>query len=108
MIHALPSCAFAIRDTILVPYPDTVWSVARESASRPDWVWGLIGVGVGFALAELANLIRHVLRIRRLRIALRHECESLLAQVPDFIDNCEQMIASLRNHRILPGPAVRS
>ena len=46
----------------------------------------LAGVVVGFVLAEGARLLRYRWRLRELREALRAECRSLIAQIPQLID----------------------
>jgi hypothetical protein len=71
-------------------------------------LWGLVGVVLGFALSEAASILRHRLRIHRLRKELQAECQSLIAQIPQLIDILRQNIESLKQKRILPGPAVRA
>jgi hypothetical protein len=56
----------------------------------------LIGVIVGLALAEGSRLLRHRWHLRQLRLALRAECEALIAQIPQLSDlsqKCEPSAA---------------
>ena len=69
--------------------------------------WGMVGVVLGFLLSVAAEVTRRWLRIRRLKQALRAECESLIAQIPFLIDTLQKRIDLLENEIYLPGPDVR-
>ncbi len=69
--------------------------------------WSLAGVAIGFFLGEISSLLRHCYRIHRLKNALRSECESLLAQIPQLIDIFKKCIKQLEQQHYLPGPAVQ-
>ncbi|OGF05537.1 MAG: hypothetical protein A2W00_01755 [Candidatus Eisenbacteria bacterium RBG_16_71_46] len=103
-----PALHVAFPDTMKVSLvePDTIPVRLPKRPLEPPWA--LIGVVVGFGLAEGSRWLQGWRRRRRLIRALHDECRSLLSQLPDFIDICQQMIGSLRNHRFLPGPAVRA
>ncbi len=73
----------------------------------PEVFAALIGVLLGALTGEGVRWWRDRRRIGRLKRALKDECRSLLSQVPDFIDICQKMIASLKRQRVLPGPTVK-
>src|SRR5439155_8318358 len=63
----------------------------------------LIGVIVGFMLGEGSRLLRDSWRVRQLRQAMRAECQSLIAQIPQLIDLTQKCVASLQGGNVLPG-----
>lgn len=80
----------------------------RMMHADPAVIWGLIGVILGFVLSEASSVLHHRIRLWRLKKALRAECESAVAQIPQLVDILDQCMASLKQKQILPGPAVKA
>ena len=69
--------------------------------------WTLIGVALGFVLAEGSRWLREKLRIRRLTGSIRVELQTILSQIPDKEDILRQAVNALERKTVLPMAAVR-
>ena len=73
----------------------------------PVQAWSLIGVALGFVLGEGSRWLRERLRIRRLKMSIRLELQTIIAQIPDKEDILRQAINALERKNVLPMVAVR-
>ena len=69
--------------------------------------WALVGVFVGFLLAEVARFLRYRCRIHKLRSILREELKNIPAQIEQKKDIIRQAIDQLKNRSVLPTSSVR-
>jgi hypothetical protein len=70
--------------------------------------WTLLGVVIGFLLAEVSRWIRDFMRRRRVELALRDELDTNLHLVDQKKDIIRQMIQALDKQTILRGESVHS
>jgi hypothetical protein len=68
----------------------------------------LIGVAVGWSLGEGTRLLRGRRCRERFPAALRAECETILAQIPQVLDVIAQVRQQLAMKQILPAGHVHS
>ena len=69
----------------------------------------LIGVAVGWSLGEGTRVLRERRRSRgRLQAALRAECETIVAQIPQVLDVIAQVRQQLALKQILPAGHVHT
>lgn len=68
--------------------------------------WALVGVALGFLLGEGSRVIRHLIRVRRLKRMIRHEMASIRAQIPQKLDILRKMRDVLRSGGVLSGVSV--
>ena len=78
-----------------------------DSLLSSEGFWGLTGVLLGFALAELSSLARSGLRIRRLKRALKDELRAVDSQINQKLDIISKATEALGQKNILPTTAVR-
>lgn len=71
-------------------------------------VWTLIGVALGFLLAEGSRWFREFNRRKRVKGALRDELDTNLHLIEQKKDTLRQMIQALEQRKILPGESVHS
>jgi hypothetical protein len=71
------------------------------------WI-GLIGVVIGFGLSIGYEGWKNYSRKKMLLQALRSEIESIIKQIPSFIDLCIQAKESLQQRQVLPLESVRA
>ncbi|MFV9646126.1 MAG: hypothetical protein ACNYWU_09915 [Desulfobacterales bacterium] len=70
--------------------------------------WAIIGVFIGFILGEGARYIRYRIRISKLKRIIHDELKSLKNQIPLKEDIVQQIIAALKNQKVLSGQSVGS
>jgi hypothetical protein len=63
-------------------------------------IWGLIGVALGFVLAEVAGWWRQHGQRRRLLRAIRAECRTLLAQAKRISEGCDRAEAAVATGQV--------
>ncbi len=68
--------------------------------------WALAGVILGFALGEGSRLLRHWLRIGKLKKLVRDELISIRKQIPQKREILWKMITALEKHQLLSGVSV--
>src|SRR6266540_7343002 len=79
-----------------------------QSAFVDDVMAVLVGVILGWGLGEGTRWLRQALAFRRLREAVRAECEVLLDQLPDLKDMIDQVVRALGNEAVLPAGHVHT
>jgi hypothetical protein len=68
--------------------------------------WALAGVALGFVLGEGSRLLRHWIRVGRLKKLIRDELISIRMQIPQKRAIVSRMIAELDKRQLLPGIQV--
>jgi len=71
-----------------------------EKLIESSGFWGVVGVILGFILAEGAELIRRSCRIKKLKLAMSNELKSLSKQIDQKIEIIDKAIQVLRKNNL--------